>query len=476
MQSRTLQLALCFIFSAAGRLHAQPAAGLEIKVCGLQNYQSLLPADDQLPAADSNSHLQLVFRLPGAGRVRVLYVRRRRHESVPQFAGADGLVFDPLHVTLLKGTAHFRNQQTWASGSIYRSGNVARLYVNFSRVTGRRGRLRLYTIDVPLQFSGRCASGRLERGSEEKLRTLGCASALVQAAKAEKTADSNPRSKASSVKPLRVVDIALYGDSAWYRLHRDQSNALISSILNKVETIYEAQLGLTFAVKQQVVLKDYNFEGSSALKKLSSLAQSARARSIPGYPAADVYHLFTGQQLEGSIVGIAYQINDNYLGVVCRHPEYSFSVSQFLSKTLSPFTLGHEIGHLLGASHPEEDPRVLAEHPPPSLMSGTLPASKEGNRLRFLDFSVRQIGRYVDAFGFCLNEKSHFQAALNEAGLLSARIDSGRNLTGCKAILRGAFQRRRLNRGLVLAEDRSTSSTIQFQTSIPRRVHCGSNR
>ena len=92
--------------------------------------------------------------------------------------------------------------------------------------------------------------------------------------------------------------------------------------MNQVDGVYENELGISF----QVVLQN-SYAGSdpySGVTDPNSLLNEFRTvwNSQMTGVARDVAHLFTGRDLDGSVIGIAW------IGVVCNNPAYAYGLSQ----------------------------------------------------------------------------------------------------------------------------------------------------
>ncbi len=107
----------------------------------------------------------------------------------------------------------------------------------------------------------------------------------------------------------------------------------------------------------------------------------------------DLVHLWTGRDLDGSTVGVAYR------GVVCKYRATSYGLSQ--RDTGSIFRVGtptHEIGHNFGASHPD------TATPPATGCDNSIMSSGAGSstQLSFCTFSRDEINTHLSTYSACL--------------------------------------------------------------------------
>jgi len=161
---------------------------------------------------------------------------------------------------------------------------------------------------------------------------------------------ATPRLHGSS---LGMVELTLVADHAFFAEHGSDSAAYMQVIIDQVATFYPVDLGVVLSVVQTVIHETPDSAILSASTDSLTLIQSLaeRRQSQAGtYGAGDVTHLFTGRNLDGSIVGVAY------VGAVC-DSYYGASLVQDFSTDLHLSTLlsGHELGHTLGAFHDGQD-------------------------------------------------------------------------------------------------------------------------
>jgi hypothetical protein len=191
----------------------------------------------------------------------------------------------------------------------------------------------------------------------------------------------------------RVVTISTDADPEWYLKYGDQSNAVIASFINSTEAIYNRQLGLRFRlVKQHVYADTSPYTTTDAGMLLSAFTRNVEnAANLGENPATfhediDLKHLFTGKDIDGSIIGIAY------IGVLCAVPSLSFGISQSYMEGATAGIFAHELGHNFGASH-DSSTREGLMYPSISIP----PAQK------FSDFSVGEISSHLSKYGSCIS-------------------------------------------------------------------------
>lgn len=148
-----------------------------------------------------------------------------------------------------------------------------------------------------------------------------------------------------------VAQIALDADFEFFQLNSSNVNATIldmESIINGMQSIYESQLNITYEISSIVVrtsaASPYTATNSSTL--LGQLVNHWNASPQSSVPR-DLLHLFTGKNLDGSVIGVAY------IGTVCNlNWAYGLSQSRFTSSMAARIALtAHEVGHNWKAQH-----------------------------------------------------------------------------------------------------------------------------
>ena len=132
----------------------------------------------------------------------------------------------------------------------------------------------------------------------------------------------------------------------------------ILSIMNQVEGLYEGELGLTIPVAYQSAWGTANdpygsTNPSALLGELTDYWNSNR-----GSVARDVVHMWTGKSLDNATIGTAY------LEALCRYAgsgRAAYGLSKGVAGGQQIAITAHEIGHNLGATHPNQQAPPVAE-------------------------------------------------------------------------------------------------------------------
>ena len=118
---------------------------------------------------------------------------------------------------------------------------------------------------------------------------------------------------AAVVSTPRKVEIATDADFEFFQANGAASNTVIQGIINQVDGIYLGQVNLSFAITFQNVFATatdpYTSTDSGTLLNQFRTEWTNNRTTVP----RDVAHLFTGRNVAGGIVGIAW------IGVVCNN-------------------------------------------------------------------------------------------------------------------------------------------------------------
>jgi hypothetical protein len=167
---------------------------------------------------------------------------------------------------------------------------------------------------------------------------------------------------AAATTGVEVAELAIDVDTEFFARNGGDIAATVydvENLLNAVELIYERDVGVTYEITT-IVIRTAEPDPYTATDALTLLCQfRTEWNAVPQtYIPRDTTHLFTGKQLVGNTVGIAW------VGVVCNasgfssdcggmdNLAYGLSESLFTSTLTSRVALtAHEIGHNWNATH-----------------------------------------------------------------------------------------------------------------------------
>ena len=153
--------------------------------------------------------------------------------------------------------------------------------------------------------------------------------------------------------PTRRIELSAMGDALYRQSHLSDESAVNEVLLrlNNVDGIYSAQIGVAIQVPTVLIEPtdgtafSATTSGNTLLEELSGLRQST-----PELRSRGLTHLFTGRDLDGDTVGVAY------VKSLC-DARYGVGLTQTANLTvwLESLVAAHELGHNFGAYHDGED-------------------------------------------------------------------------------------------------------------------------
>ena len=173
----------------------------------------------------------------------------------------------------------------------------------------------------------------------------------------------------SSAQASRNIDIAIVTDAEFTQANSINPHAAVIARMNIVDGIYTEQVGVHLNITE---VRPLASNGSMIATTPSLLLnQFASYTSSPGFNNPGLAHLFTGRDMQGNTVGIAY------VGVLCRK-DVGVGVSQTTGTgTTGALTVAHEIGHNFGAPHDGEAGTNCASSPNTFIMNPVLNGSTQ---------------------------------------------------------------------------------------------------
>ena len=247
------------------------------------------------------------------------------------------------------------------------------------KVTGsRQTRQRTYVIEVPFRSGNSILTGRVKSVPASAHSHKSCAGEYEEHASSKVISAVNESLPTNTTK---VATIHTYADAEFVQVYGSQANDEILDYVNTAEAFYTNQLGISFRVVGQSTLTTDPTE----LLPGNILANFRNDTSTQD-PNVDLKHLFTGKEMTGSTVGLAF------VSAICREPNYSYGITQhYYGGLVTPYILAHELGHNFGGSHDVVTRSIM--YPTIQTFSG----------VKFSDQSVNEISSYLNQFDACLS-------------------------------------------------------------------------
>lgn len=177
-------------------------------------------------------------------------------------------------------------------------------------------------------------------GTCAAVRPLG-SEAFVAPGESSPAASSSPDVAAAE---LGLFELAVDADFEYFVRYGTDSVAEIESVLNEVDGIFQAELGLQIDLVYVNVWEDPSDPYTST--DPGTLLDELRTHWAMNMSTVsrDAVHLMTGKDLDGLTVGLAF------LDAVCK--SFGYGLTQDLSPaSLVPMVVAHELGHNLGSDH-----------------------------------------------------------------------------------------------------------------------------
>jgi hypothetical protein len=170
----------------------------------------------------------------------------------------------------------------------------------------------------------------------------------------------------------------------------ESANDEILSIMNLIEGVYQNELGLSFSIV-------YQHTWATPADPYQSTAPGLALNEFKNYwnanfthVARDTAHRWTGKDLDNDVIGSAE------IGAVCLSPSRAYGISQRMFETdIKVGLTAHELGHNLGATHPDQDPSAVN-------CQNSIMQSAVGYSRSFCPYSREQIAAYVGNNASCL--------------------------------------------------------------------------
>ena len=206
----------------------------------------------------------------------------------------------------------------------------------------------------------------------------------------------------SPVNPLRLVNMATEADAEYVASFGSPAaaHAQIMNIMNQVDGVYQVEIGLGFQIVFQNAWTDVGTQPYQTTDP-SNLLTQFRNHWNNNFTnvARSVAHMWTGKDLIGSTIGIAF------INVICRSPSAAYGISQrFPNNSITLQTIdvtAHELGHNFAARHTNVSTPDIPREVERSCVQ-TIMEAAVGNGGSFCQYSRSQIVGFANANPSCL--------------------------------------------------------------------------
>ena len=183
----------------------------------------------------------------------------------------------------------------------------------------------------------------------------------------------------SEATATQQINLRIVADTRYAASSPNGTNAQVLSQMNIVDGIFTEQLGVQFGITE---IEELNNDGPLTSFDASTLL--TQFRNFVGTDNPGLAHLFTGRNINGGTIGIAF------VSAICRNA--GVGVTQAGGRgTIGALTAAHEFGHNFGAPHDNQGGSACASTPGTFLMNPSINGSNE-----FSQCSVTQMRNTLD--------------------------------------------------------------------------------
>ena len=201
---------------------------------------------------------------------------------------------------------------------------------------------------------------------------------------------------------LTQIDVGLVADWEYYdgvpagSGHFGDSASYMQNIINQVDGVYSREIATTLRIGNTVVHATSSdpFSGTTApstlLSELGTYRNNNDNSAGQVFFGADLVHFFTGRNLDGNVVGIAW------LGTVCSSGSGAGLSEDYTTTNNSLVSLtAHEMGHNLSAPHDNQTGSACATMPSGFVMNPSVTTVSDLTNLHFSSCSKTRIASHL---------------------------------------------------------------------------------
>ena len=177
--------------------------------------------------------------------------------------------------------------------------------------------------------------------------------------------DSNSDAISAEATATQQINLSIVADTQYVATSPNGAEAQVLSQMNIVDGIFSEQVGVQFGIEEIRVLSNNGPLTSSNASTLLNQYRNFIGNDNPG-----LSHLFTGREIDGNTIGIAF------LSAICT--VNGVGVTQGGGRgTTGALTAAHEFGHNFGAPHDNQAGSACASTPGNFLMNPSINGSDQ---------------------------------------------------------------------------------------------------
>jgi Metallo-peptidase family M12 len=235
------------------------------------------------------------------------------------------------------------------TATVRASGNAQRMQILFSRPTHFNGR-RYYSIELQSITSKSGAlmlRASMKRAPHQLISSKGCSPQVVddKTNTAHSISLTHTEGLRERLGQRRELELYSETDHQFTALNGSNTGAKLSAMVNAASLIYEQQFNLALSLKSTTINTNAALYPSSMLSSDVLLNRFIDLLVSGTPPQNDAYYLFTGKNLNESVIGLAV------VSAICSDNLPPVGLVQHVHDAVNHVILAHELGHNLSARH-----------------------------------------------------------------------------------------------------------------------------